>query len=216
MKMRAEDREYVRRVLTGDREAFENLVRKYFRLGETIAFGIVGDFQLAEDVVQESFIKTFRSIEGLKDPGKFRVWFSGIVRKGAIDMLRHRKSSMLKTASLDASNHESEDSGNRLPAGSSLGESISEDARRADAESEEAVDRLVREEGRGKLLACISTLSEEDRTVIVMKHMEGLSYREIAEVTFSTVSAVESRLFRARQLLKRKLSPLLKTDGGDA
>ena len=86
-----EDTENVERVLAGDVDAFENLVRKYNRLGGAVAYGILGDFQLAEDVVQESFMKVFRRLDQLRDPDRFRPWFCGIVRKQAIDALRKVK-----------------------------------------------------------------------------------------------------------------------------
>ena len=57
--MLAEDREYVERVLAGEPEVFEQLVRKYNRLGGAIAYGVLSDFHLAEDVVQDAFIRAF-------------------------------------------------------------------------------------------------------------------------------------------------------------
>ena len=55
----------------------------------------------------------------------------------------------------------------------------------------------------------MASLPREDRLVLVLKHMEGLSYKEIAEILHTTVSAVESRLFRARQALRQKVARLL-------
>ena len=111
MRMRAEDRESVERVLSGDGAAFETLVRKYNRLGGAIAFGVLGDFQLAEDAVQDAFVKAFRSLGGLKDPRKFRVWFSGIVRKQAIDVYRQRRTTIQRASSLDVDERTSGESG---------------------------------------------------------------------------------------------------------
>ena len=51
---------------------------------------------------------------------------------------------------------------------------------------------------------------EEDRVVVTLKHMDGLSYKEIADITGSTVGAVESRLFRARQALRKRIEHILK------
>ena len=63
----------------------------------------------------------------------------------------------------------------------------------------------MREERRVKVMETIRQLPADDRMVIVLKYMEGLSYKEVAEIVGSSVSAVESRLFRARQVLKSKL-----------
>ena len=185
--MYSEDRELVHDVLSGEVEALTRLVKKYNSMAGAISFGICGDFQNADDFVQEAFLKAYYSLRNLKDPGKFKVWFAGIVRSKAIDFIRQRK----KFWSL------SQDS--------SLGYSDFE------AYSTESVeDLLLREEFRGKLLDAIRSLPEEHRLIVTLKHMEGLSYKEISEIMGTTVSAVESRLFRARSTLRKKLDHILR------
>ena len=90
--MYSEDREYVERILAGELDVFESLVRKYNRLGGAIAYGILGDFHQAEDVVQDAFIHAFRSLPNLRDGSRFRAWFAGVVRSRALDALRRRRS----------------------------------------------------------------------------------------------------------------------------
>ncbi len=185
--MTNEDRELVQETLAGDLEAFSRLVRKYNRMAGAISFGICGDFQMAEDIVQESFLKAYRSLRNLKDPAKFKVWLAGIVRSRAIDFVRQRKSfwSYPQEGEFSVSDLE--------------------------VYSTESVEELLlKEEFRSKILEAIRGLPEEDRLVITLKHMEGLSYKEIAEITGATVSSVESRLFRARGALRKKLDHILK------
>jgi RNA polymerase sigma-70 factor (ECF subfamily) len=184
----SDDREHVERVLAGEPDQFEELVRKYNRFGGAIAYGILGDFQLAEDVVQDAFIKAYKSLRGLREPEKFQVWFGGIVKKRAIDVLRQRRSAEFRTVSLDA--------GLEVSASDSM----------------PVAEEIVRSERRQKVLDAIEDLPEADRLVVVLKHMEGLSYEEIANITGSSVGAVESRLFRARQALKRKFAQILKSE----
>ena len=174
------DRELVSRSIEGDCDAFAGLVAKYNRLGGAIAFGVLGDFDLAEDVVQDAFLRAYRSLERLRDPARFRVWFSGIVRKRAIDVLRQRK--VRDAVALPAE-----------PVGLPDG-------------APSPAELLLIDERREKVLEAIQELPADDRDVVVLKHMEGLSYREISEITNTTVSSVESRLFRARQALKDKLT----------
>jgi RNA polymerase sigma-70 factor (ECF subfamily) len=193
--MFASDREHVEQVLAGETEAFENLVRKYNRLGGAIAYGVLGDFQLAEDVVQEAFFKAYRALGSLRRPDRFRVWFAGIVKKCAIDELRRRKSGPGAAISLEA---RAEGPAGQQPL--------------AAKESASPVGRFLREERRQKILEALAELPEEDRLVVVLKHMEGLSYKEIAEISMTTVSSVESRLFRARQTLRKKITQLLNSD----
>jgi RNA polymerase sigma-70 factor (ECF subfamily) len=176
--MLSDDNECVDRVLGGEPEAFEFLVKKYNRLAGAIAFAILGDFQRAEDVVQESFLKALRSLPTLREPDRFKYWLSGIVRSKAIDVRRERR---LEALEVDLPSPPAEGAG------------------------EEPIDAVLREERRSKILEVVGGLPEEDRIVVVLKHMEGLSYKEIAQLTESTESAVESRLVRARQELRKKL-----------
>ena len=208
--MLAEDREYVERVLAGEPEVFEQLVRKYNRLGGAIAYGVLSDFHLAEDVVQDAFIRAFEALAGLKEPARFRFWFAGIVKRRSIDVLRQRKTPRRRAASLEAG---AADDGE----GQDLGSTITSDSRRPDQSPDASqLDAAVHAERRRQVLECISGLDENDRIVVSLKHMEGMSYREIAELMELSVSAVESRLFRARKVLRKRLAAALKLDSPES
>jgi len=185
--MVSEDREYVERILAGEPEAFESLVRKYNRMAGAIAFGILGDFHEAEDIAQEAFLKAFRVLHTLRDPGKFRPWFTGLVRTKALDLLRQRPPHRAAQLSGDIADTLRGSGTFRV--------------------SSAVEEEYLREESRQKVLDAIRELPGEDRIVVVLKHMEGLSYKEISEITGSSVSSIESRLFRARQVLRKKLDP---------
>jgi len=188
--MFSEDREYVERILSGEPEFFEHLVRKYNRMGGAIAFGIVGDFHQAEDIVQEAFFKAFRSLRTLREPGKFKLWFIGLVRSRSLDALRQRRG---QKAAIHATGVPHD-----LPSTAMF---------HSGATPGSVEDEELREELRQKILDAIEDLPGEDRLVVVLKHMEGLSYKEISEVTGASLSSVESRLFRAREALRQKLDP---------
>ena len=180
--MSLQDKDYVEGVLAGETQLFEQLVRRYNRMGGAIAYGVLGDFQRAEDVVQEAFLKAFRVLDTLREPSRFKQWFAEIVRCKALDAARVRREQTMADVEFSAG-----DFPYRSPAG-------------------DVEDEQVRRETQQRLLEAIRSLPPPDRTVITLKHMDGLSYKEIAEVTESTVSAVESRLFRARKLLKERLT----------
>ena len=208
--MLAEDREYVERVLAGEPEVFEQLVRKYNRLGGAIAYGVLSDFHLAEDVVQDAFIRAFEALDSLKEPDRFRAWFAGIVKRRSIDVLRQRKNPRIRAASLEAGGADAEEGG-------SLGSTVSSDSRRPGQSPDDSqLDAAVHAERRRQVLECISGLDENDRIIVSLKHMEGLSYREIAELMETSVSAVESRPFRARRVLRKKLAAVLKLDSPES
>ncbi len=190
--MIAEDREYIDRVLAGEAAAFDGLVRKYNRMAGAIAFGIVGDFSSADDIVQEAFIKAYRDLGKLREPEKFKVWLSGIVRSRAIDWLRRRKTIAA------------------MPFSQAFPDSGDEGLEDPELLTPPVEELYAQKELREKVLEAIRNLAQEDRVVVTLKHMEGLSYKEIAELTGTTVSAVESRLFRARQELRKKLEQILR------
>ena len=194
-RMVSEDRELIRRVLSGDPGAFDGLVRKYNRMAGAIAYAVVGDFSAAEDVVQESLVQAYRSLGTLREVDKFRVWLSGIVRSRAIDWRRRQQAR--PTVSLD-----------QAFGGGAVGEG--QPMFKSGLSSRGAEELYLQEEQRQKILDAVRELGDEDRLVLTLKHMEGLSYREIAEVTGSTVGAVESRLFRARQALRARLDRILR------
>ncbi|MEE3231355.1 MAG: sigma-70 family RNA polymerase sigma factor, partial [Planctomycetota bacterium] len=188
----------------------EQLVRKYNRLGGAIAYGVLSDFHLAEDVVQDAFIRAFEALAGLKEPARFRFWFAGIVKRRSIDVLRQRKTPRMRAASLEAG---TADDGE----GQVLGSTISSDSRRQDQSPDGSqLDAAVHAERRRQVLECISRLDEDDRMVVSLKHMEGMSYKEIAELMELSVSAVESRLFRARKVLRKQLAAALKLDSPES
>src|SRR5262245_46629443 len=175
--MIAEDRDYIDRVLAGEKGAFDGLVRKYNRMAGAIAYGIVGDFAAAEDIVQEAFLKAYRSLDSLRELDKFKLWLAGIVRSRAVDWLRSRKATWAVPFSQAFPDGVEEGNGH---------------GPRPAASSPPVEERFQEAELREKVLEAIRSLPEEYRMVVSLKHMEGLSYKEIAELTGSTVSAVES------------------------
>ena len=190
--MIAEDRDLVQRALAGETGAFDGLVRKYNRMAGAIAFAIVGEWATADDVVQESFITAYRGLAGLRDQGKFKVWLAGIVRSRAIDAIRRRRSCPTTPFGRSFAGGDDDASEDSLP---SVAGPDNAYARREVAE---------------KILEAMGSLPEDDRVVVTLKHMEGLSYKEIADITGSTVAAVESRLFRARKELRRLLEWIIR------
>lgn len=177
----SEDRDLIERARAGDVEAFERLVRKYSRFGGAIAFGVVRDLDLAEDIVQEAFLRVYESLGTVRDPDRFRGWFASLVRRRAIDASRSRK------------------------AHAAIEDLPSEPAHKEEDGVSMAEEPVLRDERRKRVLDAIGALPDADRMVLVLKHMDGLSYKEIAEITGDSIASVESRLFRARRALRERL-----------
>ncbi|MCX7804295.1 MAG: RNA polymerase sigma factor [Planctomycetota bacterium] len=172
----------VRRALRGDLDAFEKLISRHRGAVVAQAYALVGDYHVAEDVAQEVFIKVYESLGDIKDPARFKGWLSVIVRHTCVDWARsYRKGD----ASLEAMKDAGMDV--REPVGG------------------EASATIEWREEDGRILAALAEMREDYREIIVMKHMEGMSYKEIAERLDMTVSAVGEKLSRVRGILKTKL-----------
>lgn len=192
--MRQETLALVEIARTGDKKAFSRLVEAHRRIAAGVAYGILADPHLAADAVQEAFFKAYRGLAQLKDSQRFVPWFLAIVRSTSTDMARRR----VRWGSRE------------VPMGDGLADGV------ADLDSSVTLGGSVRDLGPQEALlqreealrirAALLSLSDEHREVIVLKHLQGHSYREIARLLKTTVRAVESRLFRARQQLNRALA----------
>lgn len=169
----------------GDPAAFDALVRRYVRLAGAVAYAILGDYEHAADAVQEAFIKAHGALPDLREPERFKAWLSGVVRSTALDAHRRRRRAPSALSAIDGAE-------GLLPDG----------APRPGAGAEER-------ERSALIRAAVAALPESYREVVVMKYLDDMSYREICETLEITQETLESRLFRARKMLKGKLERFL-------
>jgi len=167
-------------VLAGEKEAFCDLVRKYQDFAYGLAVGMLADFDLAQDVVQEAFLSAYRDLPRLKDPARFGGWLRGIVRHTAHRALRDREHFRLLTERLW---HAIETSGD-TPAADQLAD---------EAERRETVRRAL------------ERLDDKNREVVSLYYIDGLSYSEIAGFLSVTQATVKGRLQRGRVHLREEL-----------
>lgn len=182
--MNAGDAALIGRFLRGDAKAFELLVSRHTRYAGAVAMGVVCDYHAALDVVQEAFVKVLQGLGELEDPERFQPWLRHVVRSTALDHLRRRKVTGRSAEALPGQDEESDP----LPAPGLQPEDLLEQAE---------LRAQVREE--------IAALPESQREIVYLKYLEGMSYEEIAEATGLTVNTIESRLFRARASLRKRL-----------
>ncbi len=182
------DRGLLERVAEGDVESFGVLVERHekrlFRLCERM----LHDPEEARDAAQEVFLKAFRKAGTYRPRGKVYTWLYRIAVNHCLNLLRRRKLA-------------------RFLSFGELGGGDAEDDARPEYEPEDAApDAEQRLEARRRWRATrelIDRLPAGQRTVLILAKFEGLSYRRIAEVLEITEGAVESRLFRAMQTLKK-------------
>ena len=172
---------WIEAALHGDRNAFGRLVEAYQGPVYNLTFRMLGDPNEAEDAAQETFLRAYRKL-GSYDPGrKFSTWLLSIASHYCIDRLRRRRLTWL---SLEEE---------RLPPGVMTSQQPGPEGSAIQSEQEAQIQTLL------------DTLSADYRAVVVLHYWYGLSYEEIAAATSGTVSAVKSRLFRARRMLAKRL-----------
>ena len=168
--------------LNGDTAAYGELINRHQDSVNTLARTMVRDYQHAEDLAQETFLKAYHFLNDLQEAEKFGGWILTILRHTALDFLRSKKEGV-SLETLQEDGFEPED-GTRL------------DPQVAAIETHE--DEL-------RVISALQTLREDYREIIILKHVERLSYKEIAERTNMTVSGVGEKLSRVRALLKQRL-----------
>lgn len=172
----------VRLARQGQSAAMGELISRHERVGLAVAYGVLGDAEAAGEVVQESFVRAWQKLGDLEDAARFGGWLCGIVRNSAVDYRRRVK--RRKSVDLAAAEGEvPEDRWVRSPA-----------------------DEAGRREDRERIAAAIGELDELSRMAVTLRYYQQLGSREIAEMLGLTPAAVDMRLSRARQELKRKLS----------
>jgi len=168
------DQEIIARVLAGQREAFAVLVRRYQDALYRHALGMTGSPDVAEDILQVSFIKAYQHLAEVR--GRFDAWVFRIVANGCKDWLKNIRRTHLS--------YEEDDQPTKHP------------------NPEEELDRS---ELRSDLDRALQSLPASLREAFIMKHVEGRSYEEMAELLGTTVGALKMRVHRAREALQALL-----------
>lgn len=185
--MSDEDREVVRRVQRGEVDAFEILVERYRRKVYRLAYQVLRDQEDALDVAQEAFVRAFRSLPRFKGQSAFYTWLFRITMNLALD--RHRQRAQRARAL-------------------GVGDVPPEDWERTAVSPEAGPDdRAASAERRARIARALDALSVPHRTIIILSDIEGLSYREIAEILQIPMGTVMSRLHHARRRLREALGP---------
>lgn len=182
------DGELVAATRAGVDQAFEELYRRYQRRIAAYVHRIVGDPGRAEDVTQEAFLSALRRLRATDSEIAFRPWIYEIARNASIDA--YRRSSRAEEVPMDASDRLRSGDRQRLVGGASPDSAV------------------LDKERLGQLRDALAELTENHHRILVLRELEGLSYREIAERMELTRPAVESTLFRARRRLEEEYSEL--------
>ncbi len=160
----------------GDQAAFMNIVDAYQRPVYNLCYRMLGDSAQAEDAAQETFLRVYTKIETYKETRKFSSWLFSIASHYCIDQLRRQRYQMVSWDDLPPWRW--------LPTN--------------EPQPEEAV---TTDETHHSLRELINALPPDYRAAIVLRYWHEMPYDEIAETLDTTVSAIKSRLFRAKQMM---------------
>ncbi len=184
------DQELIGRFLKGDEGAFNRLVLSYQNRVHGLSYRMMGNLEEAEEVAQEVFITVYKSLPDFRGDSRFSTWLYRVTInhcKNRIKYLGRRK--YYQSDSFDG------------PVETEEGEMTKQIA----DDNLDPMDRLDQKETQALVQEKLNELDEEQKSVILLRDIEGMSYQEIAEILGLREGTVKSRIHRARLDLKEKL-----------
>lgn len=185
---------WIRAFLAGDPSAFDKLVLGFKDRVFNLCYRLVGDYDEANDCAQETFVKVYRSLKDFRFEATFSTWLCTI----AANTCRNRLKSLeyrtrRKMVRIDPA---------ATPEGGPSSLELEDPA-------PSALVQLTRREQADAIQQAIDTLTEDHRTVVILRDLEGLSYEEITKITGYTLGTVKSKLARARHRLCEQLKGVI-------
>ena len=183
------DEQLVKQFQTGDHRSFDELMRRYQEKVLNTCYRFIGQEDEARDATQDIFVKVYWALDSFKPKAKFSTWLYRIAVNHSLNVVRSKKRrAWMKRLNLMG--------GEKYEIGL-----IPDHANNP--------ENVIEQQEQSKLVqSMLNALKEEQRIALVLHRFEGLSYKEIAKVMNISVSAVESRIFRARQKLAILLNKL--------
>lgn len=176
----------VRRAREGDREAFGVIFERNHRFVYKFVFAMAGDHERAEEITQEAFLGAYRGIASLRGESSVRTWLCGIAKNLVYKSFR---CPMPMTT-------------------------IETDDEEYAADADESPDRqFLNKELNQTIADALARLNPDRRMIFVLREMQHLSYREIAEITGSAIPKLKTDLFRAKVEMRAALRPYLEAKG---
>ena len=178
------DEELVARSIDGDTDSFNQLVVRWERPIYALAYRVIGREEEARDVVQETFLRAFRGIKNFRGQAKFSSWVYRIALNLCRDWIRRQQ---------------------RAPV-SQIPEDVDPAELLAEREPTESIEDLVARRELSAIVAeAMKSLSDEQRTAIILKEYHGMTFQEIADMQGCPLSTVKTRLYQGLSQLRRQL-----------
>ncbi len=193
-----DDVQLIRRILSGDDEAFSTLMRRHQKGVHALIWRKIGDFHIAEEITQDTFIQVYKKLGTLEDPDRFEGWLYVIANRRCINWIKRNKAKMdkLNMQSLEATRPEEV-----------------EEAFYADYVSHQReVENTKRRQNLAKRL--LQELPESERTVVTLHYLGKMTSKEISKFLGVSVNTIKSRLRRARKRLEKEEALVRETLSG--
>ncbi|MDF1544755.1 MAG: sigma-70 family RNA polymerase sigma factor [bacterium] len=184
--MKNNDLEIIQEALAGSQKAFRTLTERHQTAVFHIIFKIVRDKETTNDLVQETFMKAFASLASYRSEYRFSTWLYKIAANCSIDFLRKKR---INALSLDQQLQTKE---------GTVEIEVPDNSYNPEKD-------LVRKQQSFSIAEAIDSLPDKYKEVIIYRHKDDKTYEEIAELLDIPVGTVKARIFRARELLKKKL-----------
>ena len=175
----------IARTRAGDDDAFQAIFERYSRPVISFIFDMVGERELSEELMQETFVRAYRNLSSLRDDARLSTWLFGIAKNVARESLRSRRQSSRKVELDDDSVAELRD-GRLTPD-----------------------DFLINKELNQVIRMALSRLDEDKRLVFALKIFQQRSYEEIAAITGFSIAKLKTDLHRARAEMRRLIRPYM-------
>ncbi|HIE28816.1 TPA: sigma-70 family RNA polymerase sigma factor [Candidatus Poribacteria bacterium] len=185
--MQEDEREIIKRCQSGDEYAFEQLFYRYQETVYNVAYRMMGNRQDAEDITQEVFSRVYQKLSSLKETSAFSTWLYRITSNLCVDEINKRKKQAIEFGFTQ--------------------ENL--DTFRSDFTPE---DKVIADEEQALLWEAINSLKAEHRIIIILRDIEGLSYKELKRELKCSMGRVKSRLHDARRKLRTILKEKIKCD----
>ena len=184
--------ELIKKIKRGNKELFSEIVNKYKRVVYNHAYSFLRNKEEAEDTAQEIFTTIYKNIKSFREESKLGTWIYRItvnICKNKLKQLKRKNQNIIEEIpEWDEDNEENP---------------IEEKLKDKDERTPDNV--LVSDEIKKIVFKRMGELAEEQRKVLILRDIDGLSYEEIAKILKLSVSAVKSKIFRARENLREKL-----------
>jgi RNA polymerase sigma-70 factor (ECF subfamily) len=181
----------------GDMAALEALILQHEKIVYNVALRMMNHTEDAKDISQEVFLKAYRNIASFDERATFSTWIYRITVNTCIDEMRKRKGK--QPLFLDNEFEDEEGTWKKEIAD----------------ESDTPEESLMRKEEKSEILMALKTISEDYKTVFILRDIRGLSYDEISDITGLALGTVKSRISRARNHLKKEIFKIWERNGSE-